>query len=241
LKIFVCGDSFTYGEELDNREISAWPYLLAGSLSAELVDTSQKASSNQRIVYQTTKNFFKDFDLYLIAWSEYARFTFYKSDNNYEMAFTPQLADEVYYNHAYYRDWGNTLYKHWFNELFGFKLWLQQIIQVQSLLDGKNYLMINTFPNNLDCWLSDKYVFIEKVKHLINFDCMNDEQIMEEYDEIQSYMSQIDTSKFYGWGDFYITKLCQSFKIGNGGHILEDGHKHLSELILETINNQGGN
>lgn len=226
----MCGDSFTYGEELKNRNQS-WPNLLAKQLSATLNDTSQRGSSNQRIVYHTTKHFDNDYDLYLIAWSEYSRFTFYKSDTNLETAFTPAMTHDLYQQESFFKDWGNTLYKHWHNELFAFKQWLQQIIHLQSILGNRNYVMINTFPNNLNKWLSNQDDFIDNVKNLINFDSMNDEQILAEYQEIQYYNKLIDKTKFYKWNDFFITSLSEQFKCGPGGHLLEEGHQHIADLI----------
>lgn len=226
----MCGDSFTYGEELENRNQS-WPNLLAKQLGATLNDTSQRGSSNQRIVYHTTKHYADNYDLYLIAWSEYSRFTFYKSDTNVETAFTPQLTHDVYSQETYFKDWGKTLYTHWHNELFAFKQWLQQIIHLQKILDGKKYIMLNTFPNNLKLWLETKDNFISSVKDLINFDSMNDKQILAEYHEIQYYNKLIDKTKFYKWNDFFITSLSRQFKCGPGGHLLEEGHQHIADLI----------
>lgn len=234
MRMFITGDSFTYGEELADLT-NSWPNLLAKKLDAKLTNTSQRGSSNQRIVYQTTKNFADNYDLFIIVWSEYSRFTFYKSDNNLEVGFTPSLTHDLYEKEDFFQDWGKTLYFYWHNELFAFKQWLQQIIHIQSLLDDKTYIMINTFPNNLSNWLSDENNFIDNVKNLINFESMNDEQILAEFQEIQYYISLIDTTKFYKWNDFYITSLCYNFKCGKKGHFLEEGHKHMAELIYNYV------
>jgi len=228
----VCGDSFTYGGELDDRTLS-WPNLLANRMNATLNDTSQRGSSNQRIVYHTTKHFANNYDLYIIAWSEYARFTFYKSDNDLETAFTPSLANEIYEKESYFKDWGKTLYKHWYNELFAFKQWLQQIILLQNLLRDRKVIMLNTFPNNLEHWLADESEFISSVKHLINFNLMNDEQILAEHKEIQYYINLIDTSIFYKWRKFFIAQLCIDHEVGPGGHFLDAGHAKMAKLIYD--------
>ena len=34
MRIYSCGDSFTYGEELENPKESAWPILLGKKLNA---------------------------------------------------------------------------------------------------------------------------------------------------------------------------------------------------------------
>ena len=77
--------------------------------------------------------------------------------------------------------------------------------------------------------------FINSVKELINFDIMTDKQIIDEYKEIQYYISLIDFSKFYKWSEFHIMELCNHFPCGPEGHFLEEGHEHLSNLIYQHL------
>jgi hypothetical protein len=235
MRIYTNGCSFTYGDELKSPNDSAWPVLLSKKLNGQIVNDAVSGGTNQRTVYRTIKNLEKEFDLYIIAWTTYSRFTFYKSDNNFEINFTPTLTHSDYKDKSSYRDWGKILYTEWYNELYAFKLWLQQIIQLQAVLKNKNYLMINTTPNRLKFWLTDKDHFIDSVKKFINFSLMNDEQIFEEFREIQYYTSIIDNSKFYQWREFAITDLCSNYLSGPGGHILEDGHAHVANLIYNHI------
>ena len=235
MRIYACGCSFTYGDELKDPNISAWPAKLAEKLSASIDNNAVSGGTNTRTVYQTIKNTQENYDLYLIAWTTYYRFTFYKSDNNFETNFNPNLTHSLYGNEKFYYDWGNDLYKYWYNELFAFKLWLQQIIQLQQILKDKKYLMLNTMENNLSKWLAPKESFTESVKDLINIDSMNDEQIFDEYNEIQYYISLIDFSKFYCWNKFYIGQLTTQFPVGESGHILEEGHEYLANLIYKHV------
>jgi hypothetical protein len=234
MKIYVNGCSFTYGDELITPATSSWPALLAQKLNAEVVNDAVSGGTNYRTVYRTIKNSKEDFDLYIIAWTTYARFTFYKSNNNFEINFNPQLKNNIYGSENFYTAWGETLYKVWYNELYSFKLWLQQIIQLQAVID-KPLLMINTMHNNIAKWFSPNDTFISNTKSLINFDIMPDEEILAEYEEIQYYSSLIDKNNFYNWGRFYIMQLCDQFPCGPGGHILESGHQCLSELIYKHL------
>ena len=235
MRIYACGCSFTYGDELKNPNKSAWPIRLAEKLSASIDNNAVNGGTNTRTVYQTIKNTQENYDLYLIAWTTYSRFTFYKSDDNFETNFNPNLNHSLYRSEKFYYNWGNDLYKHWYNELFAFKLWLQQIIQLQQILKDKKYLMLNTMENNLSKWLAPKELFIQSVKYLINFDLMNDEQIIDEYKEIHYYISLIDFSKFYRWNEFCISDLRKNFPCGPNGHILEEGHDQLANLIHQHI------
>ena len=239
MRIYACGCSFTYGDELNDPATHSWPAMLATELQASINNKAVGGGTNARTIYHTIKNIKDNYDLYLIAWSSYSRYTFYKSDDNYEINFSPSLNTATHLSGTIcgkiYKNWGNDLYKYWYNELFAFKLWLQQIIQLQQILKDKKYLMLNTMENNLSKWLAPKESFIDSVTELINIDLMNDEQIIDEYEEIQYYISLIDISKFYKWNEFYITDLCTKYPVGRGGHILEAGHEHLANLIYQHL------
>jgi hypothetical protein len=235
MKIYANGCSFTFGDELTNPSISAWPQVLAKMLNGDITNDAISGGTNQRTVYHTIKNSENNYDLYLIAWASNTRFTFYKSDNNFEINFNPSLRNSLYGSESFFKDWGRVLYDTWYNELYAFKLWLQQIIQLQAFLSDKKYLMINTSENNLSRWTTERGTFINKVTPLINLDCMSDEQILDEYNEIQYYLRLIDTNKFYNWNSFCINNLCNDFPIGSRGHILEEGHRHLAELLYNHI------
>lgn len=236
MKIYTNGCSYTYGDELLNPKLHCWSTLLANRLSADLVNDAVSGGTNQRTLYHTIKNL-NYFDLYVIAWTTNTRFTFYKSDNNFEVNFNPNLKNCLYQNDSSYTDWGKTLYSVWYNELYAFKQWLQQIIQLQSLFKqhNKKYLMINTSSNNLDKWTAHQSQFIQDTKDLINFDSMNDSQIFDQYREIQYYLGLIDTVQFYKWNEFSIIDLTKDFEVGPGGHILEAGHQHVADLIYKHI------
>ena len=89
--IHAIGDSFTYGDELKNPNKSAWPAKLAEKLSASINNNAVSGGTNSRTVYQTIKNTQENYDLYLIAWTTYSRFTFYKSDNIVSILFSLTL------------------------------------------------------------------------------------------------------------------------------------------------------
>jgi hypothetical protein len=237
MKIYTVGCSFTYGDELNDPHQSAWPVLLANKLNASVFNNAVPGGTNARTVYHTIKNTKDHYDLYLISWTDYSRFTYYKSDNNFEINFNAKLKHSLFQNSSFYKNWGSDLYKYWYNELYAYKIWLQQIIQLQTFLESKNksYLMINSHRNYLPEWTSTEAVFKDQVKNLINFDIMNDDQILAEHKEIQYYLSLINKDTFFNWGDFFISQLCATFPTGPGGHILETGHEYLADLIYTHL------
>ena len=234
MKLYTNGCSFTYGDELDNPSTSCWPALIAKDLELELVNDAMSGGTNDRTVYRTIKNLQSNFDIYVIAWTSYYRFTVYDHFNS-DINFNPSLLNSKYKDNAFFKNWGEIYYQHWFNELYAFKKWLQQIIQLQHVLSAHNYIMVNTMENNLLKWLSPKETFIQNTKKLICFDQMTDTQILDEYKEIQYYNTIIDKTKFVGWGTFTLAGIPASFARGESGHILEDGHRHVAEILKNHI------
>ena len=237
MKIYTNGCSYTYGDELQHPQEHSWPSILAKKLNADLTNDAVCGGSNYGTVYRTIKNLDNHHDLYIIAWTTYSRFTFCKSDNNFEIDFNPHLTHCLYKNEYFFKKWGVDLYKYWYNSLYSCKVWLQQIVQLQAVLEmhNKKYIMLNSVSNHLDSWLSDQELFPENTRNLINFDAMNDSQILDQYNEIQYYNRMINKEKFYKWNDFYITKLRTQFPCAPRGHILEEGHRHMAELLYDFL------
>ena len=242
MNFYFNGCSFTYGDELKNLELDCWPALVAKNQQANFVNDAVSGGTNYRTVYKTLHNINK-FDCFFIAWTDYNRFTEYNPVDNYEINFNPHLkintslhvSDDLKINYWKFKDYAEIYYKHWQNELFNFKTWLQQIIFLQILFEKyhKKYVMINTFSNNLEHWLQPKHNFISAVRHLFPFfDNFSDDQLLDEHEQIQKLCGMIDTSRFIGWNDFCIRNLPENIARGPQGHILEDGHKLVAEKIL---------
>ena len=50
MRIYACGCSFTYGDELKNPNKSAWPIRLAEKLSASIDNNAVNGGTNTRTV-----------------------------------------------------------------------------------------------------------------------------------------------------------------------------------------------
>jgi len=142
MNLYFNGCSFTYGDELQDPKNSAWPPLVAKTLGCNSLNDAVICGSNERIVYKTlfASN---DFDYFMIAWTDYTRFTEYNPVDNFEINFNASLtldvslhySDDLKNNYKKYKNYGDLYYKYWFNELYQFKKWLQQIILLQSFFD----------------------------------------------------------------------------------------------------------
>ena len=83
MKLLTVGDSFTYGEELADRNV-AWPYLLGKQLGYEVTNLGKPSKSNTYIVRQAIEHA-HEYDLIVIAWSHFARIEFADDHGLYEL------------------------------------------------------------------------------------------------------------------------------------------------------------
>lgn len=251
MNFYFNGCSFTYGDELKNPHTESWPTLVSNHFNVSFLNNAVSGGTNQRTVYKTLLNKNK-FDYFIIAWTAYTRFTEYNPVDNYEINFNPNLtmnpslhiSNDLKKNYSKYKKFGELYYKCWYNELYKFKTWLQEIILLQSFFktQNKNYLMINTFKNNLSLWLQPKKKFISSASFLLPFfENMSDSQLEDEHDSIQQLVEDIDKSKFIGWNHWCIEDLTSIFPIGPNGHLLKDGHKAIAEKIITHIEKNDSN
>jgi hypothetical protein len=234
MKLYFNGCSHTWGDDLENPSAQSWPALIANQLNCEFVNDSARGGSNDRIMYRTIKHI-DQFDKFYIAWTFSSRFTRYRSDNNHEVNFNSRLTHLLYGNEPDFKTYGQIHYRIWHNELYNFKIWLQNIILLQSLfkLKNKRYVMLNTDNNLIDQWSVDGPNFNDSIKSLVCFDAMNDEQLLAEHKEIQLLLSQIDYSNFVGWNNWWLTLLTTQYPTGETGHLLEAGHQAIANYILQ--------
>ena len=228
--LWETGCSHTYGDDLEDKE-KAWPYLLSDKLNLSCVNNAISGGSNDRIVYETLKS--NTSSLVVIAWTYIERFTQYNTAN-YQINFNPQLKHEMMSNDYTFEQYGKLHYAHWYNDLYAFKLWLQQIILVQSYLIRLNqpYIMINANNNRYNRYSVPHSEFNNSIRDLVCFDLMTDVQLTNEYNEIQKYISMIDLTYFYDI-TFSITDLDSKFATGKTNHLLEDGHAEIARRIYE--------
>jgi len=238
MKLFFTGCSFTYGDDLENPHLESWPALISREKKLEFTNNAVSGGSNERIVYQIIKNI-NLYDKFYIAWSSIDRFTRYRQDNNFEINFNPALSNSLYQGQHEFDAYGKLHYVYWHNNLYAFKIWLHQIILVQSFLERKKkkYLMLNAFPNNIKRWSSDWKNFNNSVKSLLCFDKMNDQQLREEHAEIQKTLLEINLDRFVEWSEWNISEFVESFEKGSTGHPLQFGHQKIADYIIKYDTN----
>jgi hypothetical protein len=232
MRLYFNGCSHTYGDDLSDPNLQAWPAVLAKQYNFNFFNDSISGGTNDRIMYRTVKHIDR-FDKFYIAWTYTSRFTRYRADNNFEVNFNPGLIHGLYGKDQDFLTYGKIHYSVWHNELYAFKLWLQQIILLQSLFKSnqKQYVMINATDNLIDRWSVDWPSFNNSVNSLVCFDSMNDQQLLQEHEEIQNLLKQIDLTHFVGWNSWWITQLAKTYSVGKTLHLLTDGHGAIANYI----------
>lgn len=212
MKLLAVGDSFTYGEELDDIS-NAWPYLLGKIIGYEVTNLGQPASSNDKIVRKVLENY-HDYDLIIIAWSHYARIELADEYGIYDI--WPGSNEAVFHHKdiSFRKDIVKYITRY-HNDSFNIKRYLGQVVLLQNFLENnsKKYLMVNTFGNNF------LRLFMRK--------------------EFSILTDQIDQSRFLGWPDEQFVTWTHHAPKGPNGHFLEEGHQLVAEKINEYIRTIG--
>ena len=234
MRLYFNGCSHSYGDDLTNPSVDAWPAKIAKHYGYDFLNDSMPGGTNDRILYRTIKHIDK-FDKFYIAWTYTSRFTRYRADNNYEVNFNARLINSTYGQDDSFLSYGKLHYAFWYNELYGFKLWLQNILLLQTLFREKNksYVMLNADNNFIHRWTVGWQDFNNSVQSLLPFDLMNDEQLYNEHLEIQNLLKQIDFSQYIGWNTWWLTKMLEDWPVGPTRHLLENGHEATANYIIK--------
>lgn len=213
--ILTVGDSFTYGEELNDLH-QAWPYQLAKLLNANVTNLGSPAASNDKILRITLDNLFRqnNIDLVIIGWTSPGRLEFYDELGSFDI--WPGYSGNAFKkDNLYWRDEILDYINKYHNSSFLHLRFLQQIILLQKYLDASNikYLMVNVLQNE----------YYKKIY----------------FDGIQDYYNQINVKHFLDFNNAGMIEWTHGCKQGPNGHFLEDGHIIVANKINEYIRNLG--
>jgi hypothetical protein len=211
MRLLTVGDSFTYGEELDDKAKS-WPSLLAAKLGHNLINLSKPGSGNTRMVRHAV-DLVNDYDLVIIGWSHFARI---------------ELADErSYYDlwpgcdgkpHKYNAPWRKEVIDYisrYHDDDYLYRQYLINIILLQRFLESndKRYLMLDSFGN-----------------HQANQRTHNDNRAL---------LAQINDKFYIGWPNESMMEWTFGTPQGPCNHFLEEGHDIVTNKIythMEKLN-----
>jgi hypothetical protein len=209
-RLLTVGDSFTYGDELDNPADTAWPALVAAALDSTLTNLGKPGRGNTHMV-RTVVEESNNFDAVIVAWSHSDRI---EIADEYDIFDTWPGRINVPFKHQYpWRANVTDYYSRHHNDDYLYRQYLLNIVLVQSYLklNNKPYLMFDVFGNHQDLRRTD-----ERNNDLIK---------------------QIDTQYFIGWPDEAMVDWMGDCLKGPRGHPLELGHQQTAEHINEYIRN----
>ena len=241
MRILTHGCSHTYGDDLEDRNLS-WPVQLSDRMNAELDNLSCSGCSNQRIVHETVKvTADQHYDLVVIAWSHFERFSRCRNDNRHIVDFNPGTVQHALYkNTPEYEDYAKLHYTYWSDSVYQFEQWIQQILFLQSWFKQNQipYVMLNGAYNYYDKFICHRDQFNKNIQPFTCFDQINDQQLDCMHKELQQLTSCIDLCYYYQINSFAITDLHQTHAVGPTNHLLEQGHTEVAELVYTYAKNQ---
>lgn len=209
MKILTLGDSFTYGEELENH-LFAWPYLLANFTNSSVTNLAKPSKGNSFMARECIING-KDYDLVIIAWSHYARIEFSDQQGTYDIWPGSNPDNFSYSNIAHRKELLTYITRHHSDEYL-YNQYLINIITVQNYLKQNQirYVLLDAFGNNED-------------RHLGN----------------PQLQQQIDCEYYLGWPSETMMEWTYNTEQGDRGHFLDRGHRKVAEKINEHIRHLG--
>lgn len=135
--ILAAGDSFTYGDELQDRQ-RAWPRLLAELLDTDVVNLAESGASNDamlRLVVEHTVN--QTWDLVVVGWTNPERFEVWSELTQHPVT--------VMHNSLAGLPWTDDYYRYSYNAEYSYGRWFQQVLLLQQYLTSRQqpYLFVN--------------------------------------------------------------------------------------------------
>jgi hypothetical protein len=205
--ILAVGDSFTYGEELSDRN-TAWPHLVANEFKCEITNAGAPGAGNKSIVRKTIENLssMEPSDLVIIGWTSPGRIEFADEDGIFDT--WPGYAGK-WTHHPWRKELTKYINRYHCDEYI-YEQYLIDIILLQSYLKVNNirYLMTPVAGNE---YYKNKFKF--------------------SYSELRK---QIDITHFIDPGNG-MAEWTYGCKQGPNGHFLDAGHRIVADKVISKI------
>lgn len=145
MRLLTVGDSFTYGEELEDLT-SAWPFILGKKLKYHVTNLALPSKSNNYMVRTVIENI-SDYDIIIVAWSHFARSEYGDSRGTYDI--WPGNQGTLFFGELGYRKNLIDYISRYYDDKYLYTEYLLNIILLQSFLSQHNrkYIMIDAFGN----------------------------------------------------------------------------------------------
>ena len=212
MNILTVGCSFTYGSELTNPAISAWPYLLGQQNNWKVNNQGQGGGSNDRSIRVCFEEVPNKYDLIIVAWTIHDRIEVPSGSG--------LLNVTLGYSEKHNLSWATEYFTKHYDRLYSYQRWLRQVIMLQSYFKQINqqYLFLSTFGIWSDLREAHYDEYMLKLQYLVD---------------------QVDSTYYIDWPKWGIVDWQGDCPKGPGGHPLELGHQRIAEKINEHIRNIG--
>lgn len=213
--ILAVGDSFTFGEELPNREIQRYSSLLANQVGALVTNMAKPGSGNKRMVRYVIEHIAQGnpVDLVIVGWSSAGRMEFADEDGFFDV--WPG------YNGPMFKKDG--------------QVWRGQLLEYLNRHHNTEYLYRQFL---LDVILLQNYLKMHNIKYLMLNTVINEFYHNQHHDDQQDLLSQIDLTDFVGWPSTGMCEWTYGSPVGPNGHFLEQGHQIVATKLYEHIRNR---
>ena len=230
-KVLVTGCSFTSGwplEEILGHRNFAWPKLVSDYFGYNLIDKSRGSSSNYRIYRKAVEGILdENVDIVIVFLSAWTRL---EVGGNY--------GEKP--GHIYQHLPGNNreVFEKFFNGYKNYTDSLRAIISLQNLSKqyNKPVYFLDTFRDNIYRNISyDQFVKILKYNDLV-FENWNDEYVEHKFKKVKFLEKHIN------WNSFMHSKSYEELVAGCKfikKHPAEDGHKKISEVVINFLKGKG--
>lgn len=201
------GDSFTYGEELEDRTVSAWPALLGYE------NHGLRGASNEYI-FRTSAELAPVATNMIVAWSECTRHEIYTHNPVSVMQRYTNFTGIIQVNSRWTDiPWFRELYGKYSEEQHQFLRTVVNMVTLQDVLTA----------NNVD------YRYCSAFSNQVMFKKYKDDT------DIAPWIARLNTDKFIGFPDEGFVEWAYETPRGKGGHPLEYGHQKIAERLKQEI------
>jgi hypothetical protein len=149
-RLVTFGDSYTYGDELINPAVSAWPVLVADKFSCKLLNLAKPGFSNDAILEQILDQDLNSNDIVVVCFSHYTRL-YFEDKLGWFTTITEIEQDQIF------REDLSKLLIATVSDEWLFKRWLKQIIYLQEYLKSKDIKFLFTVANLNDIDVDQRY------------------------------------------------------------------------------------
>jgi hypothetical protein len=204
-KLYVNGCSFVWGDELENREKEAFPFLLEKKLNCELINDSKCGASNERILRTTLSRDLSD-SFVIIGWSSLFRYEYF--EDGWETIYTQ---NQVPY-----------LKVEWFIMNF-----INQVLALQNYLKYYNipfFFFLSMSKNYQGRWKGIASATREHIKEWFDkfWKDINNKPVETWLDGYDNWFKFIDEDTFPSL--FNTDLVFRDYIINNGGGLLKRAH-----------------